>query len=91
MISSVNFQNNEVHVFESLPSKRVFQPGRKSTLQALCILKMHMFTLLFPNVQFQQGFDDCGLFAIAFSVSLCYGEDQCCTVYFQHKLWQHLI
>ena len=39
-------------------------------LEQICAL---ILTLNFPNVQFQKGGSDCGLFSIAFAASLCTG------------------
>ena len=43
------------------------------------------------DVQRQQGYSDCGLFAVAFATSLCGGEDPTKISYVQHSLRSHLI
>ena len=43
------------------------------------------------NIQKQQGFKDCGLFAIANATSICYGDDPMALVYEQHGMRQHLL
>ena len=43
------------------------------------------------NIQKQQGFKDCGLFAIANATSICYGDDPTALVYEQHGMRQHLL
>ena len=43
-------------------------------------------SLTFPDVQQQQGGSDCGLYALAFSFSLCSGTDRAKLVYHQHDM-----
>ena len=48
-------------------------------------------TLVFQPVQSQHGSSDCGLFALAFTTSLCHQENPVEINYTQHKLRSHLL
>lgn len=81
---------NQVKVYDSLPSMDV--PWRtKQQIASLLFSNCHEIKLLFPNVQLQQGSMDCGLFALAFSVSLCAGQDPSTTNYIQNQFRNHLL
>ena len=77
MTTSIGCQKGQVYVFDSLPSGDVPMRTKQQIATILCSEDKEI-TLRFPTVQIQQGGNDCGLFAIAFSVSLCYGENPCC-------------
>ena len=38
----------------------------------------------FPSIQIQHGGNDCGLFALAFATSLCYGKSPSQVIFIQH-------
>ena len=44
-----------------------------------------------PSVQVQKGTTDCGCFAVAFCVSLLYGDNPTSLVYSQKKMREHII
>ena len=76
-----------VDVFDSLNPTKLSE----SILQV--IKKYHGNTCIVKllNIQKQQGFKDCGLFAIANATSICYGDDPTALVYEQHEMRQHLL
>ena len=49
------------------------------------------FTMLVEEIQQQVGGDDCGLFAIAFAVMLCFNEDPCKATYDQNIMRRDLV
>lgn len=62
----------------------------KEHIAAILYTQENKITFRFQSVQEQHGSADCGLFAIAFAVSLCGGENPLLANYVQHKLRQHL-
>ncbi len=90
MTTSISCQKSEVCVFDSLPSVNVPTRTKQQIANILCSEDKEII-LRFPNVQTQRGGSDCGLFAIAFSVSLCNGEDPRTTAYFQGTFRKHLL
>ena len=90
MVTSINCRKDEVRIFDSLPSEYV--PSRtKQQIASILFSSKQEITLTFPIAQVQQDSQDCGLFSIAFAVSLCFGEDPCCIEYDQSKFRQHLL
>ena len=82
--------DHQVKVYDSLPSTDV--PLRtKQQIGSMLFSNFHEIKMLFPNVQLQQNSNDFGLFALAFAVSLCAGQDPLTTTYIQSKLRSHLI
>ena len=68
-----------------------FYPSSTVLTQVAAILKSSQsFELRVVNVQQQQGGDDCGLFAIAFAVDLCMGNDPFTSSYTQKAMRDHL-
>ena len=47
-------------------------------------------TVKAPQTQIQKGSTDCGCFAIAFCVSLLYGDDPATVVYKQKRMREHI-
>ena len=91
MVTSIGCSKpNEVRVYDSLPSCDV--PFRtKQQISSLLFSKCHEIQLVFPTVQQQHNSSDCGLFALAFAVSLCAGNDPSNTTYIQSNLRSHLL
>ena len=67
-----------VSVYDSLNSK------------TMPVANLQHISPAFMPVQQQEGSDDCGLFAIAFATSLCFGQDPCYTSYYQARMRNHL-
>lgn len=62
-------------------------------MQAAAIIRPERSHLLFEmeRTQFQQGGADCGLFAIAYAVDYCYGNNPATKRYHQGEMRQHLL
>ena len=75
-----------MEVFDSLKPAKL----TASTLQS--IKKFHGQTCLVKlmNNQKQEGFKDCGLFAIANATSLCFGDDPTFLLFEQQQMREHL-
>ena len=69
-VSTIGCPKGQVNVFDSLPCVDV--PSRtKEQIAVICFMEASSITLNFPNMQKQRGHNDCGLFALAFAMSLC--------------------
>ena len=77
-----------VDMFDSLPS--MVSSRTEDQIADICMSEEKEITLNIKNVQTQNGGDDCGLFALAFATSLCFGEDPSNIAYTQHKMRNHL-
>ena len=81
-----HFRDSVIYLYDSLQMEQLHPE-----------LKMQMLALYGPRevkqpyVQQQKGSKDCGCFAIAFSVSLLYGEDPSTLVYEQEMLREHIV
>ena len=75
-VSNINCPPAVVDVYDSVYAS----PPYTSKEQVSFILRSpEKITLRMVNVQHQNGGTDCGLFAISAAVSLCHGEDPCCS------------
>ena len=71
-ISTTGCKHPEVWMFDSLYC--TLSPALKHQIAALLVSKEQKKSVQFMEVQMQAGGSDCGLFAIAFATSLCYGQ-----------------
>lgn len=79
-----------VKVFDSLQRFNL----TRQTLRVLCHLmqsKENEITIEFMPVQKQIGSNDCGVFALAYAVSLCHAKDPVLLHYDQTKIRKHLV
>ena len=74
-----------VYLYDSLLPKEI-HPTLKNQLIALYGKRK----IIVPQVQIQKGSDDCGCFAIAFCVSLLFGDDPATLSYDQTKMRDHI-
>ena len=89
-VSTIGCEPGHVNVYDSMLSFNV--PRRtKEQIAAILFFSHEHISLHFQAVQVQRGSTDCGIFAIAFVTSLCYGEDPVQTNYVQHELRSHLL
>ena len=79
-----------VCVFDSLNGKRFSHEMQKIIASILHPNKTEVLMKV-EDVQFQEDGHSCGLFAIAFAVSLCHGDDPRKLVYSQPEMRQHLL
>ena len=87
-LSTIGCQANEINVYDSLYS-RLSVAARKQACSMLDTTEA-MLTIRMQEVQSQSGGADCGVFAIAFAVSLCQGKDPCSISLEQPLMRQHL-
>ena len=53
--------------------------------------KQQHIEICYPDVQWQSGVSDCGLFAIAFATSICFGRDPTTAAFTQRDMRSHLL
>ena len=90
MISESGCLPGEVNVFDSMPSADLPKRAKEQIASIICTPK-HKFILNFQATQTQVGSNDCGVFSIAFSTSLCAGVNPAAVFYHQTLLRRHLI
>ena len=71
-ISTIGCKHTEVKIFNSLYC--TLSPALKCQIAALLATKEQKISVHFMDVQMQARGSDCGLFAITFATSLCYGQ-----------------
>lgn len=80
-----------VHLFDSLQPKKI-APELQKQLAALYghLADEKELRVYIPQVQLQKGTTDCGCFAVAFAVSLLFGDDPTSLLYHQKEMRRHL-
>ena len=66
-------QDNQIFIYDSIKNLNITGLSIDATV-ALQNLHGDVKSVSFPDVSQQQGSKDCGLFAIAFATSICFGE-----------------
>ncbi len=89
-ISTIGCSTGEVNVYDSLTSCDL-SSRVKQQIASICFSREHNITLNFRSVQQQQGGSDCGLYSLAFALSLCAGKNPSAVNYIQHRLRTHLV
>ena len=79
-----------VNVYDSIPAYSISSPSLKRQLAAILHTQAPSFEVNFINVQRQNGLNDCGLFAIANTVSLCLGNVPYMLRYDKKQMRNHL-
>ena len=74
-----------------MPSCSKKSMSLKKQISTILCTSQKSFTIEHVDVQRQIGTSDCGLFAIAFAVALCYGHDPHMYKYIQDSMRHHLI
>lgn len=87
-VTNKNCKQNEVKVYDSMRTGDLCLNGKEAVASLVRTSKKHFF-LTFPDVQQQDGGCDCGLYALAFSYSLCAGTDPAKLVYNQTEFRSH--
>ncbi|KAJ8381322.1 hypothetical protein SKAU_G00021000 [Synaphobranchus kaupii] len=87
-VSNIGCKVGTVHVFDSFGQHKT----EDFIAQVTCLLAFpgKSVQLQWPDVQQQAGVSDCGLFAIANSLTLCRGEDPSMVDYHQAAMRTHL-
>ena len=88
-ISTIGCKHPEVKIFDSLYC--TLSPALKRQIAALLATKEHKISVHFMDVQMQAGGSDCGLFAIAFATSLCFGHSPGKFHFEQSAMRKHLV
>ena len=88
VVSNVGCKVGEVSIFDSL--HRTCTDDFAAQVTAILQFAGKTVRLQWPDVQGQKGVADCGLFAIANSLTLCRGEDPCMVQYHQDHMRTHL-
>ena len=89
-VSTIGCQPGVVKIYDSIPSFSL--PARtKEQIAAIVFSQDKEITLELQEVQPQRGNNDCGLFALAFATSLCFGESPMQINYIQHLFHSHLL
>ena len=89
VVSTLQSAPGSVSVYDSLSSNRL-SPATREAVTRLLHRQGQEVSICCQDVQQQSGGDDCGLFAIAFSASLCAGEDPTKQHYQQERMREHL-
>lgn len=91
-ISNLNAQPSHCNIYDSSMFHSIFDHA--TVADQICAI-MHssqpMITVHHANVDKQMNGHDCGVYAIAFATSLCYGQDVMSIHYDNHKMRQHLV
>ena len=87
VVSTLQSAPDSINVYDSLSPKKHSSAAKESVLR---FLQGQQVSICYQDVQQQSGGSDCGLFAIAFSASLCAGEDPTKLHYQQDRMRQHL-
>ena len=88
--SNIGCPKNVVNVYDSIPAYSISSPSLKRQLAAILHTQAPSFDVNFINVQRQNGSNDCSLFAIANTVSLCLGNDPHMLQYDQTQMRNYL-
>ena len=88
-ISNIGTEEAVVFVYDSLFHQ--CSPHVQQQISTISRTKSPEIKLCFVNVQRQSGSSDCGLFAIAFATSICFGTHPEKTFYCQKAMRQHLV
>ena len=78
-----------MNVYESLHCKLTCATRRQ--IADLIMTKNTAILVTNKNVQWQNGGNNCGVFAVAFAASLCMGQDPASVVYDQPRMRRHLL
>ena len=81
-----HLKEDVVYLYDTLQPKSL-HPDLQQQMVALYGKR----TVKIPSVQVQKGTTDCGCFAIAFCVTLLYGDDPTCLKYDQKKMREHIV
>ena len=89
--SNINCPPGVVDVYDSIPSYSAGSYTLRKQIASILKTPDSSFQIRFPDVQRQSGGSDCGLFAIAFAVALCFGSDPHLLSFDQQKMRDHLL
>ena len=84
-VSNIGFQPGHEGMYNSLPSGTISRRTKQQIATIVCTENAEL-VIDHQELQLQRGSSDCGLFAPAFTTSLCAGEDPTKISYVQHAL-----
>lgn len=90
-VSNKNCPPGEVEIYDSLPNFTKNSFTVRCQVATIMKTKEDSFLMSHVDVQRQIGSNDCALFAIAFAVNLCFGQDPHSVGYAQFSLRDHLL
>ena len=88
-IATVGCTPGTIRVYDSLNKK--LTKALKNTVADLLHSSTKKIEVEYVNCQYQQGSEDCGLFAIANACELCFGGDPSVVKYTQDNMRKHLL
>ncbi len=87
--SPLNHSETIINVYNSL---HMTLPGAaKKIIASLCQHRSSTIKVLYHDVQWQSGSNDCGVFAIAFATAVCEGKNPAAVVFDQSNMRAHLL
>ena len=89
-VSSTHCKDSEINVYDSLNTGTVSSDVRRQ-ICSLMKSEADSITINVQNMDKQTGGRDCGIFAIAYAVSLALGKNPAQYIYFQRQLRSHLL
>ena len=88
-VSNLHSKGGEVICYDS-PISTARSSDVQMQVASIIMAKPKSFDITMVDCQQQSGVHDCGLFAIAFATSLCFGKDPTHIQYDQGKMREHL-
>ena len=88
-LSTIGCQPSTMNVYDSLHGR--LDLLTKKIVADLVQSKENEIEILYADVQRQSGASDCGLFALAFATSVCYGDYPAASSYTQSEMREHLL
>lgn len=89
-VSNIGCPPGQINVYDSIPNCELYSRS-KCQISTILHSKKTKIDVAFMDVQMQSGASDCGLFALAFAMSLCAGDNPSQVQYVQHSMRDHLL
>ena len=88
-MSSVGCAPSTINIYDSLHGR--LDTHTRKIIADLIQSKQKHIEVHYHDVQWQSGPNDCGLFAIAFATSICFGNDPTKIIFKQEEMRHHLL
>ena len=88
-VSTVGCKPSCINVYDSLHGR--LDTHTRKLLADLLQSKQQHIEICYPDVQWQSGVSDCGLFAIAFATSICFSRDPTTAAFIQSDMRNHFL
>ncbi len=89
-VSNLSCPPGVIKIYDSMPNCALYSKTKRH-IASIVMTKETSIEVQFVDVQIQSGVSDCGLFALAFSTSLCSGDDPAEFNYSQHEFRSHVL